>query len=346
MRHLYVFVAVVCVALSPPSTHTQSQSQLSVFNQALDWDRPLWDQQSGRDANQDTRFPSPFVHSVRIYRPICQGSSVVLQYTCCVAAVYLLESKKKKKKSGEPTCADSTFLPELCKFCFVFLISLRALWVTHRVPQTQNTSRAHKHITAGITNHLRLLFDEKFSETSSRKKGGERETGREREAIKIDMVMSSGRLGELVGRGQGKTRGIMMKEGREKPWKWWDVKEDGKTVAKDNEWGGEGRKRCRERAWINEREKESRICSCLALDTKYIYLFIGTWHVSIERFYVRIKKKKQRGKTASAGAQIEATKKGSGTVKKRGRMSKRKAVVMGSCWCQEAPLRPNTHSFY
>lgn len=54
------------------------------------------------------------------------------------------------------------------------------------------------------------------------------------------------------------------------------MKEDGKTVAKDNEWGGEGRKRCRERAWINEREEESRIWSCLALDTKYIYLFIGT----------------------------------------------------------------------
>lgn len=63
---------------------------------------------------------------------------------------------------------------------------------------------------------------------------------------------------------------------------------DGKTVAKDNEWGSEGRKRCRERDWIKEK---LRICGCLALDAKYVHLFIDTRHVSMQRFYVRMIKK-------------------------------------------------------
>lgn len=57
----------------------------------------------------------------------------------------------------------------------------------------------------------------KNSANKLKEEGEEREREREREAMKTDMVMSGGRLGELVRRGQGKRGGIMMKEGREKP---------------------------------------------------------------------------------------------------------------------------------
>lgn len=235
LHHLYVFVALVCVALSPPSTHRgrESQSQLSVFNQALDWDRLPWDQQPGRYANQDTRFPSPFVHSGWIYRPIRQGGGDVPQYTCCVAAVYLLEQKKNSKKFWRTN---------LCWFCF----PSRTLQVLFCLPNFSLGSLSHaqspadaKHKPSTQTHHCwhhespPTAVWWKIQRTSSRKKG-ERE--RERKG----------------------TRGNEDRHGNERWWTRWagtersgeergdnderGVREtmkvmgcDGKTVAKDNE---------------------------------------------------------------------------------------------------------------
>ncbi len=61
---------------------------------------------------------------------------------------------------------------------------------------------------------------------------------------------------------------------------------------------------------------------------------------------ILLKNKKRLGKTESVAAQKGRRQEWSEMAKQRERMSERKTVVIGSRWCQEAPLRPNIHSHY